>query len=214
MIYCMSDIHGESDRYQAMLKLINFSDEDTLYIIGDVADRQPNGISIYLDIMARSNVILIRGNHEQLLLDAIESPDDPGAREIWERNGGRVTRRDLLYMRTPEVRERILHYIRSTPDHLDIEVNGRSFHLVHGFPGEDRDSRTWERPYPDTPAPFPDRTTIVGHTPTILLAGDNGHPLRIWHGDGVICIDCGCGHRSTLVRLACLRLDDMSEFYV
>ena len=35
----------------------------------------------------------------------------------------------------------------------------------------------------------------------------------IWHGNGIIDIDCGnlnAPHR----RLACLRLDDMAEFYV
>ena len=30
MIYCMSDIHGELDRWNEMLKLIQLSDTDTL----------------------------------------------------------------------------------------------------------------------------------------------------------------------------------------
>lgn len=46
MIYCMSDIHGELDRFKAMLDLINFSSDDTLYIIGDVIDRHPGGVEI------------------------------------------------------------------------------------------------------------------------------------------------------------------------
>lgn len=38
---------------------------------------------------------------------------------------------------------------------------------------------------------------------------------RIWHGNNIIDIDCGCGNlRSEHRRLACLRLDDMAEFYV
>ena len=37
----------------------------------------------------------------------------------------------------------------------------------------------------------------------------------IMHGNGIIDIDCGCGHQKTAHRrLACLRLDDMAEFYV
>ena len=39
-------------------------------------------------------------------------------------------------------------------------------------------------------------------------------PLSIWHGDGLIDIDCGCGNASEHRRLSCLRLDDMAEFYV
>ena len=51
MIYCMSDIHGELDRFKAMLDLINFSSDDTLYIIGDVIDRHPGGVEILKIIM-------------------------------------------------------------------------------------------------------------------------------------------------------------------
>lgn len=39
VIYCMSDIHGELDKFERMLDLIHFSDEDHLYILGDVIDR-------------------------------------------------------------------------------------------------------------------------------------------------------------------------------
>lgn len=35
-IYCVSDIHGELDKFERMLRLIRFSDADHLYIIGDV----------------------------------------------------------------------------------------------------------------------------------------------------------------------------------
>ena len=35
MTYVMSDIHGEHDRFKAMLQEIQFSDKDTLYIRGD-----------------------------------------------------------------------------------------------------------------------------------------------------------------------------------
>ena len=40
--YVVSDIHGEDDRFHAMLQKINFSKEDTLYILGDVVDRGPS----------------------------------------------------------------------------------------------------------------------------------------------------------------------------
>lgn len=43
MIYCVSDIHGELDKFERMLKLIRFSDSDHLYIIGDVIDRGAAG---------------------------------------------------------------------------------------------------------------------------------------------------------------------------
>ena len=40
-------------------------------------------------------------------------------------------------------------------------------------------------------------------------------PYQIFHGKGFICIDCGCGNLTNPYRrLACLRLEDMAEFYV
>ena len=36
----------------------------------------------------------------------------------------------------------------------------------------------------------------------------------IIHAPGLIAIDCGCGNATDLRRLACLRLDDLKEFYI
>ncbi len=64
MIYVMSDLHGCYDKYERMLKKISFSKDDILYILGDVVDREPNGMKILLDIGRCKNVILFRGNHD------------------------------------------------------------------------------------------------------------------------------------------------------
>ena len=36
MIYCMSDIHGDYEKYRRMMETITLRKEDTLYILGDV----------------------------------------------------------------------------------------------------------------------------------------------------------------------------------
>ena len=64
MIYVMSDIHGEYRKYMQMLEQIAFTKEDTLYVLGDVVDRGEYGLKILRDMMLRSNVIPILGNHE------------------------------------------------------------------------------------------------------------------------------------------------------
>ena len=66
--YVLSDIHGEKDRFEAMLETIGFSQEDTLYILGDVVDRGPDGISILRRIMNMPNVYMLLGNHEDMML--------------------------------------------------------------------------------------------------------------------------------------------------
>lgn len=214
MIYCMSDIHGEYDRFMKMLELIDFSEADTLYIIGDVIDRKPGGIDILQKIMASANMVMLLGNHEQMCLDTLGPNNVIGRRSLWLQNGGSDTYRELMYMMTPAERHRILQFLSNLPDHIDIEVNSRKFHLVHGFPSDEPDVRIWERPLSFAPPPFPDRTVIVGHTPTCLMQTVTGAPFTIWHGNGIIDIDCGCGNQTELRRLGCLRLDDMEEFYV
>ena len=66
--YVMSDLHGCYDEFMDMLKTIEFSDYDTLYIIGDISDRGEKGIPIFLYIMDKPNIKLILGNHDVWLL--------------------------------------------------------------------------------------------------------------------------------------------------
>ena len=52
MIFVMSDIHGNMRRFDSVMKQIELRPEDTLYILGDVIDRYPDGIRILRRIMA------------------------------------------------------------------------------------------------------------------------------------------------------------------
>lgn len=219
MHYVMSDIHGELFRYQSMLEQIQFSDADTLYVLGDVIDRHPDGVAILEDIMSRQNVIMLLGNHEQMCLDTLGTGNVLGARKLWVSNGGNVTYREMCYHISAEKRHQILRYLYQLPDHLDIEVKGNQFHLVHGFPGSNTEARIWTRPKQDTVDPMPGKTVILGHTPVPFLYSEDRMdevlraPQKIFRGKGFIGIDCCCGNLLPTRRLACLRLEDMREFY-
>ena len=66
MIYAVSDIHGLYDKYQQMLKKIHFTDDDVLYVVGDVVERGAEPIKVLKDMCMRANVIPILGNHDFL----------------------------------------------------------------------------------------------------------------------------------------------------
>ncbi len=66
MKYVIADVHGDYEKYTKMLELIQFSEEDELYVLGDVLDRGENGLKILQDMMLRPNVIPILGNHEYM----------------------------------------------------------------------------------------------------------------------------------------------------
>ena len=71
MTYVMSDIHGCYDEYQKMLKLINFSDDDSLFVLGDVVDRGEKPIEVLRDMSMRANVFPIIGNHEYMAVGVL-----------------------------------------------------------------------------------------------------------------------------------------------
>ena len=215
MIYCMSDIHGELDKFEQMLELIQLSDCDHLYIIGDAIDRGPRGVEVLQKIIATNNISMLLGNHELMCLNTLGPLNEYGARELWKQNGGTRTYRDLVYRCSPHERNQIIRYLMNLHDSLNLTVAGRRFHLVHGCPGADHQTRIWGRVTEETRSPFQDTICVVGHTPTVFFTNRYDENFSIWHGNGIINIDCGCGNLNVQHRrLACLRLDDMAEFYV
>lgn len=227
--YVMSDIHGEYDALMEMLKIIHFSEEDTLYIIGDVVDRGPKGVEILQFIMSTPNIIMILGNHEDMCLHFFEPDADQTVVRRWNRNGNFPTLAGFDRVSAGE-KTRILDFIRSLPDELRVNVNGTCYLLVHGFPGKTTHERVWNRPKADEKPDIDENCRlIIGHTPVceyvcpgsdedmyvfsrnLSIRGDH---FRILHAEGFTNIDCCVGYGLSASRLACLRLDDGAEFYV
>ena len=70
MIYVISDLHGyPHEKFLQLLKSAGFCDDDFLYILGDVIDRNGDGgIKTLCWLLEQPNVQLILGNHEAMLL--------------------------------------------------------------------------------------------------------------------------------------------------
>ena len=75
LTYIVADLHGRADRFHEVLDTVHFSAEDQMYILGDVIDRNPDGIMILREIMCAENMHMLLGNHEYMMINAI---DDPG----------------------------------------------------------------------------------------------------------------------------------------
>lgn len=224
--YALSDIHGEADRFHAMLEKIQFSDSDVVYILGDVIDRGPDGIKLLREIMEAPNMVMLLGNHEYMMMQYL-SPDATCVEIFrWNRNGNAPTLAAFNAMH-PEEQQKIIRFLRTRPSHLEITVNYQDFYLVHAFPGKNVHDEVWFRPMFDTSNPIPEKTVIVGHTPVyhlirpedkriayVMDLEDRGEHLRIMYAPGFIDIDCGCGHGVPIKALSCIRLEDMIEFYI
>ena len=80
MIYCVSDIHGELDKFERLLALIQFSENDHLYVIGDAIDRCAMGVDILQLIMDTPNMTMLLGNHEQMCLATLGPHNEFGGK--------------------------------------------------------------------------------------------------------------------------------------
>ena len=108
-VYVMSDLHGNYDGFMSILKQINFSEKDELYIDGDVVDRGHDGIKILQYMMMQPNIYPIIGNHEYALMkvldfvtqeiteDSISKIDEKTLQNIieYQNIGGQVTLDDF-----------------------------------------------------------------------------------------------------------------------
>ena len=226
MIYVMSDIHGCYDKYKKMLEKIALSEEDTLYLLGDVVDRGEHGMKILLDIAKRENVKLFWGNHDRqaaILLSNLYLLDDENCPKefadvygMWIADGGKATLAEYLKL-SEEEQEVVLNVLKNSITSKEIEVNGKIFLLAHTVPEVDMiwDYEEWtledyilgEPDYEELY--FEDKYIVTGHTPTGYI--DKQSIGKIWKGNHHIAIDCGAVFGNPL---GCLCLDTLEEFYV
>lgn len=225
MTYAMSDIHGCYDKFAAALEKISFSSNDTLYILGDIVDRGPDGIKIILDISKRENVIALRGNHDHealVLLKNLALPsDDPRADEfigtfkMWAWDGGMPTYESFLKLSDDGKRE-VLAFLNSMPVYEEIEIGKQKYFLSHTVPEKEKiqdfdhcnmaDFLTGHPEYEKVY--FDDKIIVTGHTPTGLI--DKDFSGRIWRKNNHAAIDCGAVFGKPL---GCICLETGQEFY-
>lgn len=239
-IYIMSDIHGAYRKFLSILKKINFSDNDFLYILGDVIDRGKDSIPLLLDIMERENVIMLLGNHEYMMYQVYAKGYD---KDNWITNGGGIT--DSQFSKLSEFdKECILDYFYHAPVIIpDLNVNNRTHYLAHStFLDNPKYLKTktiasltereinhvlWKREYPYCRIKesiiyekIKDSILITGHTMTksyFKKSRNNKGNIFFGHQGHFIGMDCGCAayaNNNSYGRLGCLRLDDKREFYM
>ncbi len=232
MIYVMSDIHGEYEKYLKMLDLIQLSEKDSLFVLGDVVDRGAKPVTTLRDMMTRSNVFPIMGNHDfiawdllnkvsvditELNYDSIEAEDIQDML-AWLEDGGASTIAEFQKLNKQE-RQEVLDYLSEFPLYETVDVGEKTFILVHAGLGNFRPDKKLSqytveellciRENPDRRFFDDDDVYIItGHTPTPLINGK----AEIYHSAHNIYIDCGACFDSG--KLACLCLDTMQEFYI
>ncbi len=96
-VYAVGDVHGRLDLFEALVAAIEADDAErgaatsTIVLLGDLIDRGPDSAGVVRaarDLAARRAVRILMGNHEEMMLDALDSED---VLKHFLRFGGRET---------------------------------------------------------------------------------------------------------------------------
>ncbi|MDR2009554.1 MAG: metallophosphoesterase [Bacteroidales bacterium] len=123
--FAIGDIHGCETTFKKLLKKIDLQPSDNLYILGDMIDRGNSSAGVLNKIIKLRekgyNIFPIRGNHEQMVIDILES--DPYKIHAYLRY---FHSEDLLGFKG-NIRKRYREFLSSLPYYYELE----NFILVH-----------------------------------------------------------------------------------
>ncbi len=231
MTYVIGDINGNKDKYFQMLEKINPSENDAVFVIGDVIGMGDDGIEILRDMMYRANIFPVLGEQEYMareILPLITSAKNAqeakklleGEKaelfEKWLTMKSEKTVNDFLAL-GEENKESIIDYLSEFNPYEEIEAGGKNFILVHagidGFeedkPLEDYDEKAFVFAAADyTRAYFSDSYLVTGHTPTAII--DRQCTGKVYAKKRHLAINCGVAFGG---RLAAVCLEKLKVYY-
>ena len=218
--YACSDLHGHKNLYDQIRQFIQ--PDDVVYFLGDAGDRGPQSWETIKAIASDPNFIYLKGNHEDMLANAMHEQIVYDMPDYWTRalisNGGEDTINDWLADNSN--REWINHLFGLDDYVVYTTKDGKTIFLTHaGFTPEHNkelpreDILIWDRQHINDKwnDGFDNVYVVHGHTPIQNFKNFNGEiePL-VYCGGHKICIDAG-----TYVSKAAILLDlDTFESHV
>lgn len=195
-LFAIGDIHGCFDSLQELVEnKIRLDIEDKLVLLGDYIDRgsQSKEIVDYIIYLRNSgfDIITLLGNHEMLLLEALE---DDKNKSKWIQNGGAETLKSFEIESIKEISPEYLDFFKN----LQTYFSFGEFLFVHaGFndnivnPFQDTYSMIWKSQAVYSNPLFADKVIVHGHRPlTIELC-----MKQLDQHKQVINIDTGCVYK-------------------
>jgi len=200
-LFAIGDIHGHTTALSALLSVLPLEPSDRLVFLGDYVDKGPDvrgTLDLLCDLAAsRPNTVFLRGNHDQMLIDAHRTEDGFA---IWETLAGN---HPLLSYGSDSTREAMLSI---PPRHWEfLEHRCVNFHETEGFifvhagirpdlspEQEDPERLQWMSLSMALPHAS-GRTVICGHT-----RSDSGRIVDLGH---TLCLDTGISKDGWLTAL-------------
>jgi serine/threonine protein phosphatase 1 len=183
----VGDIHGCAKALDALIDAVDPVAEDRLILLGDYIDRGPDSRGVVdrvLDLEGRCQLITLMGNHELMLLEALEQIN---GLSFWLSYGGQQTV-DSYGGQLDSIPADHLDFLRrcrffyETDSHLFVHAN-----YQHDLPLDRQPPLTLFWTHLTTVVPLPHvsgKTAVVGHTPQF-----SGEIVDLGH---LLCIDTFC----------------------
>jgi len=216
----ISDIHGCSSTFKALLEKIMLKKEDQLYLLGDYIDRGPDSSGVLDKIMELINdgykVFPLRGNHEQQALTAEKDYDKKSFYYFMSR----INKSDDLLSKKRKIKKKYRNFMDGLPLFYELD----DFFIVHaGFdfsktnPFEDEASILNIRKFKYNKEAAKGKTIVYGHDPTYF----NKIEKAVLKRKKKIPLDNGCVYNRAhkyydfhrLRRLCCFNLDTYELIY-
>ena len=212
--FVIPDIHGCALTLQRLVEeVIQLGATDTLYLLGDYIDRGPRSREV-LELIrywrdAGLTINALRGNHEEMLLDACR---DRASFRLWMINGGFATLASYGVEDACEIPISHRTMLAGLPLYLELEDAvlvhaGLNFELDDPF--SDREAMLWGRPSGVDSVKLGGRKLICGHTPKTRQA------IEASLATGLITLDNGCVYAGWpgLGSLAALELNTLTLLF-
>lgn len=191
----IGDIHGCLQSLNGLIKkLEDYREDYTFVFVGDYIDRGPDSKGVVdrlIDFGEEQECIFLRGNHEQMLLDACFN----GRLDMWLMNGGKITLTSYgISHKNLSFSDEHMEFYKSTRMYYDTP----DYFFVHAGLSPDRtiaesveDKKLvaqflWERSHLNAFETPWEKPVVFGHTP-------RPHPIQ---KPKMLGIDTGCVYDS------------------
>lgn len=169
----IGDIHGCIRTLQGLLyDIVKIDATDNIIFTGDYIDRGKNSKEVVDEIMKliddNYNITLIRGNHEQMLLNSYYHPQ---LLEQWKFNGAKSTLKSFEIEDITKLPEKYLKFFNSTIFYIELDeyfVTHAGMNFEIDNPLDDLYSMLWTRNRSIDTKKINGKALIVGHTPSDL----------------------------------------------
>jgi serine/threonine protein phosphatase 1 len=189
----IGDIHGCIKTLQLVYKKLK-NETDEVYTVGDLIDRGPSSKSV-IQYCIDKDIKLTKGNHEDLLINAISHPNKHNI-VLHYRNGGNKTAKS--YINKTDIDDYLKYFgeVKSLGHydflkHLPLTYEFPKVVISHAgiIEGGDRETILWNKNI--SPQKL-DKLQIIGHTP---------FRSYLYYEDYYINIDTGCVYDNKLTGI-------------